>query len=114
VIVASPAAPAQTAASAGTDALHALNNYWQAINNGDFQAAYGYLGPGQEAESTWVSAQQAAGIQSATFSGTATYVGSTTATVHVDSRLLAFRWASSVPLTGPPLRRRIATALVVL
>jgi hypothetical protein len=82
---AQPAVPSQPAGSAGSDAVRALNNYWQAISNGDFQAAYGYLGPGQEAESTWISSHQAAGIQSATFSGTATYVGSATATVHVDS-----------------------------
>jgi hypothetical protein len=79
------AAPVQSAPSAGSAAVSVLDNYWQAINTGDFRAAYGYLGPGQEAESTWIASHQAAGIQSATFSGTANSVGATTATVHVDS-----------------------------
>jgi hypothetical protein len=78
-----PGAP-QSNSSAGVDATNAVSNYWQAISSGDFQGAYGYLGPGQEAESTWIASHQGAGIQSATFSGTATSVGSDTATVHVD------------------------------
>jgi hypothetical protein len=91
---ASPAVPGQTSrvkstgtspASASPSVLGALNNYWQAINSDDFHGAYRYLTPGQEGESSWVSSHEAAGIQSATFSGTATDVGGTTATVRVDS-----------------------------
>lgn len=76
--------PAQTSQPAGGSPVDALSNYWRAINTGDYRAAYGYLGPGQDPKSTWVSAHEAAGIQSATFSGTATSVSNATATVRVD------------------------------
>lgn len=79
-----PAASAQTPATTGGDPSHVVSDYWKGINEGDFHTAYSYLAPGQQSESAWVSSHQADRIQSATFSGTNTGVGSTTATVHVD------------------------------
>lgn len=81
-------ADASSSSGAGaTDPLTALTGYWQSIDAHQFSAAYSYLAPGSvtQSKAQFVSQEQHAGIQSATFSGHVTSNTGSVATVAVDS-----------------------------
>jgi Domain of unknown function (DUF4352) len=90
----------------GSGPLDALTSYWQNISGHQFSAAYAYLAPGSvsQSESVFVSQEQQAGIQSATFSGHVASNDGSAATVDVDSLITRDRqfgcraWSGSYQL----------------
>jgi hypothetical protein len=111
---ATPTPAASTDGSAGasssdaaTQPLAALTGYWQSIDAHRFGAAYAYLAPGSVSQSKaqFVSQEQHAGIQSATFSGNVTSNTGSAATVTVvslttnDTEFGCRNWAGSYQLS---------------
>lgn len=100
--------------------LTALNEYWQSINAHKFEAAYAKLVPGSvtQSEPQFVSEEQQAGIQTATFRGRVTSVAGSTATVDVtslvtdDAQFGCHSWMGSYQLSNESSRWLIARASI--
>ena len=112
------ASPAPRKASLGP--LQTVEHYWHAIASQNFKAAYRELAHGSvsQGETTFVSQEQQARIESATFSGSLTSASKTAAIVAVDSLTTTDgqygcrTWSGSYQLTNLGGRWQIARASI--
>lgn len=112
-----PAAHSADASNGGP--LGALEEYWGAIDDGDYATAYGWLAPGvANSESEFVAGERSSHVKSASFSGHVVSDDGSSATVDVDSLVThehadeCTRWSGSYELSLDAGRWLIAKAAI--